>query len=600
MTDASDVRQRCAELQRALDYYIREYNELGARVLKLQEDQSRTFREARRSRTVAKLIRDVNRLADTGIALDQLGARVLEIIVENVVCDRAALLVERNLDSGAFEISHAVGLSRTRRSPVFIVDPPPFFFTSRRSMAGSFAATISGLLGVPYVLWAFDATTRQALVIGNAAEVNVNRAFDESDREIIEGGLSVHLEVLARRRAELLLREAKEMAEAMRIEAEIATRAKSLFLAAMSHEIRTPMTAVLGMADLLAREPLRDPQRRYVDAIRQSGAHLLTVVNDIIDFSRLEAGKIEIEAVDFALPSLCEEVLSILGCEAAERGLELLLEIDQSADIVVKGDATRVRQILLNLVGNGLKYTPSGQVDLKVSAAALDNGDSEVRFEVRDSGMGIPMEHQEQLFQPFAQLLRPEAHRQDGAGLGLAICKRLAEALGGRIGLESQPGAGSLFWFELSLPRGSKADQARPRLNLPAAALSLRVLVAEDAPLTRDLIAAMLENSVAAIEFAVNGEQAVEYAGTKPYDLLLMDVQMPKLSGVEAARRIRQLPPPRCKVPIVGLTANVLEADQRRYLAAGMDRILVKPIDWNELFSVLELVASGRGAGPHS
>lgn len=598
MTGTSVVRPSYTELERALAYYVREYDELGARVLKLQEDQSRAFREARRSRTVAKLIRDVNRLADTGISLDELGARVLEIIVENVVCDRAALLVERDSDNGAFELSHAVGLGRTRSSTIIIAEPPPFSFTSTRTVASSFAATITEFLGVPYVLWAFDANARRALVIGNAAEVNVNRAFDATDREIIEGGLSVYLDVFARKRAELQLREAKEAAEAMRIEAEAATRAKSLFLAAMSHEIRTPMTAVLGMADLLARDPLRDHQRRNVDAIRHSGAHLLAIINDIIDFSRLEAGRVEIESVDFALAPLCEEVLSLLRCQAAERGLDLSLQVDQSAEIVVKGDATRVRQILLNLVGNGLKYTLYGNVALKVSAAPLATGDSMVRFEVRDSGIGIPLEHQEQLFQPFEQLLRPEADGQGGAGLGLAICKRLVDALGGRIGLESQPGAGSLFWFELSLPLGSEVDQVRPRLDLPAAAFSLRVLVAEDAPLSRELLAAMLENRVAMIEFAVNGEEAVELASTRPYDLLLMDVQMPKLSGVDAARRIRQLPLPKSTVPIVGLTANVLEADRRRYLSVGMDRILLKPIDWNELFSVLEQVASGRGASP--
>jgi signal transduction histidine kinase/ActR/RegA family two-component response regulator len=581
-----------SELERALAYYRGEYNELGGHLLRLQEEQSRAFREARRSRTVAKLIRETHRLADTGIPLDELGARILEIVVENVVCDRAALLVAEPAGSAVFAVAHAIGFGTRAPASVTIEDPPPFVFTSAQVEPGPAGRQIAALLGVPFVLWAHDEESGRALVIGNASEVNVNRAFDAGDREVIEGGLSVYLDVFARKRAEVQLRDAKEAADALRLEAERATQAKSLFLAAMSHEIRTPMTAVLGMADLLAHEALDQRQRGYVDAIRTSGTHLLAIINDILDFSRLEAGRLELESVDFQLARLCVEVLGLFEREAEQRGLTLTLDLEAGAKSIVRGDATRLRQILINLLDNGLKFTSSGGVAVRVRRLTDAGVAAPVRFEVHDSGIGIPLERQQDLFQPFGQL-HPAQRGVDGTGLGLAICRRLVGAFGGTMGVESRPDVGSLFWFEIPLPPGEARAEAEPQLGVPAAARSLRVLVAEDAPLTRDLLGAMLAKSIASVEFAADGEEAFRLVRARQFDLVLMDVQMPVVDGVEATRRIRQLPPPAGTVPIIGLTANVLEEDRRRYLASGMDKVLLKPIVWEDFFEVLAKTAAG-------
>ncbi len=285
------------QLERELAYYRRECNDLGARLLRLQEEQSQAFREARRSRTVAKLIREIHRLADTGLGPDELGGPILEVIVENAICDGAALLLEDPSGSGRFVLSHVIGLNEPSTEPTFVPGAPTFFLTTSQTPLEPPAYELTGILRLPYILWAYDRSSGHALIIGNRSEANISRAFEPGDQELIEGALSVYLDVLARKRGEMQLREAKEAAEVARCEAEearavaeLAAHAKSDFLAAMSHEIRTPMTSVLGMADLLGNERLGERQHRYVQTIRASGRHLLALINDILDFSRIEFG----------------------------------------------------------------------------------------------------------------------------------------------------------------------------------------------------------------------------------------------------------------------------------------------------------------------
>ncbi|HWL69149.1 MAG TPA: ATP-binding protein [Geminicoccus sp.] len=368
--------------------------------------------------------------------------------------------------------------------------------------------------------------------------------------------------------------------------AEESERAKAQFLAAMSHEIRTPLTGVLGMADVLASEPLGPRQQNYVRSIRVSGQHLLGVINDILDFSRLEAGGLHPDEVDFSLTTVIVQVQSIMTPQAVEHGLTLDFDPDPQLPPVVQGDPARLRQILVNLIGNGLKFTSQGGV--RVTIRRCDGAARDwFRFEIRDTGIGIDPERLKGLFHAFTQADRSIARRYGGTGLGLAICQHLVQLMGGRIGGESRPGQGSLFWFELRLPEGDRSlaeQQADPD---PTSCPPLRILVAEDVELNRDLLLAILTKGGHSITFTQNGREAVEKAAAEVFDIVLMDVQMPEMDGIEATQRIRRLPAPHGSVAIVALTANVMDTERRRCLNAGMNDVLTKPIAWGELYRTL-------------
>jgi signal transduction histidine kinase/DNA-binding NarL/FixJ family response regulator len=374
-----------------------------------------------------------------------------------------------------------------------------------------------------------------------------------------------------------------------------ASQAKSQFLAAMSHEIRTPLTGVLGMADLLAAAELPDKERRHADAIRTSGRHLLNVINDILDFSRIEAGKLELERVDFSVPEVMESVRSLMAPQAAERGLELTFALDQRSPPVVQGDPTRLRQVLLNLVGNALKFTPAGGVAVRTEPRLVNESGVHLRFEVADTGIGIPRERQAELFESFTQADRSTTRHYGGSGLGLAICKRLVLAMGGTIGVASVPERGSTFWFEVPFARGDVAAAAKRSAFEPASIRPLRVLVVDDVAVNRELLEEMLARHGHKVLLAEDGAAALQLAARERPDVVLMDVQMPVMDGMEATRRIRQLPPPAGAVPILALTANVLAAERERYLACGMDLCLTKPVVWPDLFAALAEATSPSG-----
>ena len=368
---------------------------------------------------------------------------------------------------------------------------------------------------------------------------------------------------------------------------EAANRAKSDFLAAMSHEIRTPMTGVLGMADLLAGEALTPAQHHYVDTIRRSGSHLLSVINSILDFSRIEAGRLELESIDFAPVEVLDQVCSILRPQAVERGLELRLEVPADLHLAVQGDPTKVRQVLVNLVGNALKFTSKGKVSLALQAEPDGPEHCRLRFEVADDGIGIPPDRQATIFEPFVQVDRSTTRHFGGSGLGLAICKRLVDAMGGSIGVANRESRGSRFWVELRLPIGhleALEDHSGPA---PAVSRHLYVLVVDDVSVNRDLLTEMLHRHGHQVVTACDGADAVMRVAQEPFDVVLMDVQMPVMDGVEATRQIRALPRPTCDVPILALTANVMPAERAHYLASGMNACLTKPIVWQELFAAL-------------
>ena len=294
--------------------------------------------------------------------------------------------------------------------------------------------------------------------------------------------------------------------------AQDAARAKSEFLAVMSHEIRTPMTGVLGMTDLLMQEQMPAKQRDYVARIRASGRHLLTLINDILDFSRIEAGRIELEEIDFDIGEVLAQVHSLLAPLAVERGLDLDFEADDRAAPRVRGDPTRIRQVLINLVGNGIKFTRRGGVTVIVSNRTMADRRERFHFEVRDTGIGIPEEKRKTLFDPFAQADSSTTRRYGGSGLGLAISRRLVEAMAGEIDVESVEGIGSRFWFEIPL---SVSGEAAPRKTLTPHIPDLppqRVLLAEDVEMNRVVVVDMLRAHGHDVVTATNGQEAVDLA----------------------------------------------------------------------------------------
>ncbi|WP_184446284.1 ATP-binding protein [Rhodospirillum centenum] len=407
----------------------------------------------------------------------------------------------------------------------------------------------------------------------------------------------------ARREAELQAAEMVALAEELaaartradeaRAESEAANRAKSDFVAVMSHEVRTPLNALLGFADLLLQTPLTAEQREWVTLQREAGEALLTVVSDVLDFSKLEAGRLEVDPHPFQLARLARSTSDLVRPTAEERGLALRVAVDPRLPEVVQGDAKRVRQVLLNLLNNAVKFTERGHVALAVFPVA----DGRVRFEVLDTGIGIAPEQQERLFQEFVQADRATARRYGGTGLGLAICRRLVDLMGGAIGVESAPGRGSLFWFELPLP-ADESSRPPPCAPEPVRSVdSARILLAEDVKANQALAVALLTKAGHRVTVVANGLDAVQAVAATPFDLVLMDVRMPRLGGLEATRRIRALGGPRGAIPVVALTAEAGAREQAACLEAGMDEVLTKPLQPALLLDAIARLAGRAQAG---
>jgi PAS domain S-box-containing protein len=398
--------------------------------------------------------------------------------------------------------------------------------------------------------------------------------------------LGVSRDISERKRYEHELRQAHDAAEA-------ANAAKSEFLAHMSHEIRTPMNAVLGLAQVLEREPLVGNQREMVERIRTAGQSLLAILDDVLDLSKIEAGQLRIEPRPFDLGGLMANLDSLMGQAARTKGLRLRLEVPDTPLGLLLGDGLRLEQVLFNLTGNAIKFTKQGEVAVLAQVREISETDVRLRFEVRDSGIGIAPEALARLFEPFTQADAGISRRFGGTGLGLSICKRLVELMDGEIGVDSQAGQGSTFWFELPFRRGGEGDKdalaatPAPHSSGPRL-LGTHMLVVDDSAMNRDLMERALTLEGAVTTLAADGQQAVQLLKTRPeaFDAVLMDVQMPVMDGLTATRLIRgELG--LANLPIIAFTAGVRDEQQAAVRAAGANDVLAKPMDLEQMAALL-------------
>jgi signal transduction histidine kinase len=434
-----------AKLERELAYYRRECNDLGARLLRLQEEQSQAFREARRSRTVSKLIREAHRLADLCATPEEIGSSMLEVLVENTLCDRAAFVRREPAPGGIelFRVTHAIGFGAEPPAELAMVpNPPGFFLTTSRTVIESPAYELTGILRLPYVLWSYDRASGHALILGNQSEANVSRPFETGDQELVEGALSVYIDVLARKQAEMELRIAKATAEE-------ASALRARFIATLSHELRTPLNAIIGFSGMMlpgSTYRLTESQLfEYAQQINDSGRLLLELINDILDYSSLAKVAPQLtlswQRAETVIGSSARELSALaiqnqvtLDVKRPEMGLELQV------------DTLRFRQVMNNLISNAVKFTSAGG---SVTVSVRQRPDGNAELVVRDTGVGMKPEDIPRALEPFQQIDGGLARSFPGTGLGLPIAKGLVEAHGGVLRILSAPGEGTAVTIQL-------------------------------------------------------------------------------------------------------------------------------------------------------
>lgn len=443
--------------------------------------------------------------------------------------------------------------------------------------------------------------TRETKVIGKRIEIPALHAdghemlvelaitvVEESDGIVFIAYLR---DITKRKQAEEELRQAK-------LRAEQANEAKSRFLAMMSHEIRTPINGILGILSLLRDTDPTAEQANLINTGRFSGGGLLQIVNDVLDFSKMEAGRLDLETTNFQLPALMESVFEINELLAAAKGIKLRLDIAEDVPETFSGDPGRIRQILINLVGNAVKFTDQGHISIKVSLGGQEDEQTLVVFNVSDTGIGIPAEKIDDLFTDFTTLNPSYSNDETGTGLGLAICKRLVGMMGGDIGCRSEAGSGSTFWFHLALDKpvddtaiglpvieSSRHAKTKAGNTHPS---EVDILIAEDNPTNAMIATLMLEKCGYRVLTAANGKEAVAIASAMPLDLILMDIGMPEMDGIQATDAIRAFDDANAEIPIIAMTAHVMADERQRIMEAGLDDYLPKPVNRANLIQKVE------------
>ena len=418
-------------------------------------------------------------------------------------------------------------------------------------------------------------------------KTNLEDIVEKRTLELKKTNKKLKLEVAERKKANLIAEEAK--AKAL-----MADKHKSIFLANMSHEIRTPLNGIIGMTEILKQTKLNKTQIEYVDIISFSGSSLVSIINDILDFSKIESGQIQLENINFNLHNKIDDTYKLLKHKAENKNLKLDIKIDTSVPTFIVGDSLRLKQIFINLVNNAIKFTEKGSVVLEVSTVSNDGNTVKLNFNVIDTGIGVSEQGKTKLFKEFSQTDASISRKHGGTGLGLSISKNLAKMMNGDIGVTSEEGKGSIFWFTAVFKIGEKSDEKDESKNIQDEGLStkrkLKILLAEDNKINQRVAIVNLKNLGHKVDLANNGKEAVELFKKNLYDIVLMDIMMPVMDGIESTRLIREIQDNQAikkGIPIVAMTANALKGDREKLLAQGMNSYISKPFSRDQLKVVL-------------